>query len=184
MHQPSKKELQLYHEQCRSSSYVSEVPHLLGRLPLELVTEFNALPRAKAPYTTHYLGEGIPYTSIEPTGVVSNLRDAFIDLTGSRPASVETRYGWWVGLGDAMFHLDQGAQRNPVGVYVAVVGQPTQCIDGPCSVVFDGYSPEYIPKEGAAIVELEEGGVYRLGPQNMHREPPCIEPQNRLFFRV
>lgn len=177
----TKEESDRYLEQYRSGLWASESPQLIGRLPLSLVKEFHELPPAIA-YAYRTIPSFYSTRTAETSGVVEELKYSFAEIARVLSLACEVRYGWWTGTNDS-YHID-GVPSQAQAVIVSALGPGTQYVLGKCNLVSRNIGMAFEPAQGTPVHQLEEGGVYRLGPLVIHREPPCEQPQNRLFFRT
>lgn len=171
------EEIGAYYRRLESDLTWSEPPELMGSLPTELISEFKALPRMEDhPY-------GHQDELIQQT--IKEIKFAFASLVGVISQRCEIRYGWWTDKGKTdEYHLDR-LDNQPRAVTLCVLGRPTQYIAGPCRYLTTAPTPNtFEPMPGSEIREITEGSVYEFGQNTVHREPPCEEPQNRLFLRT
>ncbi len=117
--------------------------------------------------------------------VVPHLRRAFCELVGVELEKCETRFGWWTGNPDSEFHLDSPQGLALENKSASIGGPTTEVAVGLCDRIRKEHFEIIVrPRPNARVYSLDEGVAYRMGPGTAHREPLCVEPANRVFFRV
>lgn len=178
MKKTSLAERRRYQKQYISGEWISKKPQLLGWLPTSLVTAFHALPDAN--YGYRMLNPTL--LDSEQAVVVEGVRSAFSRITNVPSYRCDTRFGWWEGTRDD-FHVD-GQRTDPLAVAIVTLGEGTEYAVGSCkNQPGSRMRTKFTVEDGTPVYSLPEGGVYRFAPDVIHREPPCSEPQNRLFIR-